>query len=666
MQRPKLTIALQIRAGFAALVLLGLVVSLLSVQREQQAGGRVTLLSDLSRQKNRITTASLALDRLELAETNFRLSGGASQKAESLAAMEAANAAIADLHDTARQDSDRSQIAALQTQLAQHGEQQADFFRLAGATQSAADQLSATGAAINNAGNELVAAVDGDTESTSAAAANIISRRLMQMQIVSLQFQTRRNAESARTFDNTARNVQTIIDSARQTLGPAAAELPPVEALLTEYRVQFKAWSEAGIAADRLYNGALRPGIGQLQESLRQMDTGFTEQFRQAREAAAQQSQRGMITGLVVAGLALLIGVGLAVLIVRRIIPPLASSTETMRRMAEGDHTTRIRHTARADEIGAMARTLEVFRANALRAEALAAKELEAQAAQRARNERLERQIKQFDAGIAAATQGLTQVAARMESTAGDLAATAAQTTQQSSQVLGAAQDTSQSVQNVAGSTEQLASSIQEISRQVMQSTAVAQRAVEGARKTDVTVQALATGAQKIGEVVELISSIAGQTNLLALNATIEAARAGEAGKGFAVVASEVKSLATATARATDDIASQITAIQTATRNAVEEIGQIAAIITEINQIGTAIAAAVEQQGTATALIARNVEMAASSTDHVSHLIVDVREAARRTGSAAEDMHAVSTDVAGQANAMITQIARFTAEVKAA
>jgi len=176
----------------------------------------------------------------------------------------------------------------------------------------------------------------------------------------------------------------------------------------------------------------------------------------------------------------------------------------------------------------------------------------------------------------------------------------------------------------------------------------------------------LATGAQKIGEVVELISSIAGQTNLLALNATIEAARAGEAGKGFAVVASEVKSLATATARATDDIASQITAIQTATRNAVEEIGQIAAIITEINQIGTAIAAAVEQQGTATALIARNVEMAASSTDHVSHLIVDVREAARRTGSAAEDMHAVSTDVAGQANAMITQIARFTAEVKAA
>ena len=178
--------------------------------------------------------------------------------------------------------------------------------------------------------------------------------------------------------------------------------------------------------------------------------------------------------------------------------------------------------------------------------------------------------------------------------------------------------------------------------------------------------QKLAEGAHKIGEVVQLINSIAGQTNLLALNATIEAARAGDAGKGFAVVASEVKALATQTAKATDDIGAQISSIQAATNLAVAEIGQIAQVIAEINQIGVAIAAAIDEQGAATSLISHNIDQAAQGTQNVNHLIGDVREAAGRTGAAAENMHRVSASVAEQAVEIVQEIDRFTSGVKAA
>ncbi len=182
---------------------------------------------------------------------------------------------------------------------------------------------------------------------------------------------------------------------------------------------------------------------------------------------------------------------------------------------------------------------------------------------------------------------------------------------------------------------EELSSSISEISRQVTQSATIADNAVAEARRTDATVQALAEGAQKIGDVVTLIQTIAAQTNLLALNATIEAARAGEAGRGFAVVATEVKSLATQTASATEEIAAQVGQIQVATRDAVDAVRGIGTTIEEISRIAAAIAAAVEEQSAATREIARNVQQASDGTNQVSSNIAGVRQAAKETGTAA-------------------------------
>jgi methyl-accepting chemotaxis protein len=175
----------------------------------------------------------------------------------------------------------------------------------------------------------------------------------------------------------------------------------------------------------------------------------------------------------------------------------------------------------------------------------------------------------------------------------------------------------------------------------------------------------LADTAQKIGEVVGLINAIAGQTNLLALNATIEAARAGEAGKGFAVVASEVKSLATQTAKATEEISAQIGAIQASTRNAADAIERVGRTITEISGIANNVAAAVEQQGAATQEIAFNVSRAATGAHDAAANITGVREAAAETGEVADQVLASSRELASQADTLHREVDRFLATVRA-
>jgi len=185
-------------------------------------------------------------------------------------------------------------------------------------------------------------------------------------------------------------------------------------------------------------------------------------------------------------------------------------------------------------------------------------------------------------------------------------------------------------------------------------------------KRTDITVQALADGVQKSGDVITLIQTIASQTNLLALNATIEAARAGEAGRGFAVVATEVKSLATQTASATEEIAAQVGQIQTATRDAVEAVRGIGTTIEEISRIAAAIAAAVEEQSAATREIARNVQQASDGTNQVSSNIAGVRQAAKQTGDAAGQVLTSSDDLSRQSKEMRREVQAFIEGVRAA
>ncbi len=188
----------------------------------------------------------------------------------------------------------------------------------------------------------------------------------------------------------------------------------------------------------------------------------------------------------------------------------------------------------------------------------------------------------------------------------------------QAASAASASAQTSSNVQAVAAGAEEMTASVEEISRQVQHASEIAGKAVDQAGDTNSIITSLADAGQRIGQVVELISNIAGQTNLLALNATIEAARAGESGKGFAVVASEVKNLAGQTAKATNDISAQISAVQNATEKAVSAINGISLTISNISEISNAIAAAVEEQSAVTKEMTANMRMAAEGVDTIS------------------------------------------------
>jgi methyl-accepting chemotaxis protein len=354
-------------------------------------------------------------------------------------------------------------------------------------------------------------------------------------------------------------------------------------------------------------------------------------------------------------------------IVFKRIVLPIGRMTSAMERLANRDRTIEIVGVGQSDEIGAMARAVQVFKDNAIAMEQM---ERERQVmAERAETEKVQernRLADQFEASVAGVVQSISAAASSLQDTARRMSATAEDTSKQSLAVATAAKQSNASVQTVATAAEELSASIDEISRQVASATQLSDQSAANGRRTDETVRTLSVAVQRIGDVVKLIDDIAAQTNLLALNATIEAARAGEAGKGFVVVASEVKVLANQTAKATEDIRSQIGAIRTQTDLAVTAIKQICDNVVEVHGISAAISAAVQQQGAATQEIARSVNQAADGSNQVTESIATVTNSAAETGEAAGGMLNSASDLAHQADMLRTEMDRFLAGVRAA
>jgi methyl-accepting chemotaxis protein len=420
-------------------------------------------------------------------------------------------------------------------------------------------------------------------------------------------------------------------------------------------------------------------------KAVKAMETGCSPQLEEIRQAnldinnrliAIKDAQNQDISALAawtstisLIGLALATALilGLAFVMVRAgVVRPIQTSIGVMGALGRGELQAPVPGTDRRDEVGSIAKALEILRGQLQEAEAARAAQAAREEAERQLLARRETLANSFVGRMQELAGGFAQSSGEVADSARNLSATAEETSRQAQAVAAAAEQAAANVQTVAASSEEMAASVREINGQVARSATVADAAYSEAESSNERIGALATAASAIGDVINLIKGIADQTNLLALNATIEAARAGEAGKGFAVVAAEVKQLASQTAKATDEIAAKVAEIQQATEGTVASMGEISRVIGNIKETASIIAGAVEEQGAATAEIARNCQQAATGTHQVTQNIAGVGQAAEMTGTASTQLMTLSDGLSTQADDLRRVVETFVRDFAAA
>jgi methyl-accepting chemotaxis protein len=681
----------RIYSGFSILVLMSLALAGFGAWELSGIKADVQRLSAINENSTRALEASKRIEIIRRANLRYMVDADEESIKEAAAAESSASELLKLAADSTPTLERRNAYNAIRSEIDSMRGQRETLMSLV-------KQMQADRAKLFSGGDELTAATDKLMQSRTAindrsvlSLFSPVESSVLLVRVANWRFLATRDAKGPTTFKANAEHAATALAALEKADIPDSvrAFIGPVKAALAAYAMSFDAVATNMIKSDDLFWKSMVPQavdmlakIGKVQEQLKEVsESAKTDTF------AAIDST--VSTQMIVGGLALVLGVLIAWIVSRSTIKPVAGMTGAMQRLAAGDNQVEIPSRDSKDEIGAMAKAVEIFKQNAIERIRLEAEQRESEARsaadKRASEERAaaekhaaaEREeatrkaatrklAAQFEAAVGGIIENVSSASTELEAAANTLTKTAETTQGLSGVVASASEEASANVQSVASATEEMAASIGEISRQMQESRKIAAEAVKQAVETDHRINDLSKAAGRIGDVVKLITAIAEQTNLLALNATIEAARAGEAGKGFAVVAQEVKALAAQTAKATDEIGNQITGMQSATNESVVAIKAIGATIGQISEISATIAAAVEEQGAATGEIARNVGEASKGTAQVATNITDVNRGAGETGSAASQVLASAQSLSEESNRLKLEVQKFLDTVRAA
>ncbi len=633
----RVRVTTRIHAGFGCLIALGLMVAVSGLWQLTRVENVTNTLVLVDWRMDNVLNAILDLETMRRATVEYKTSNAGAVKAQ----FNDAHAKVTELIKLARQgtpsEERRKSYAAVQEMV--NGVKDT-FERLT----KASDTIETNRNAQSNLGIGLSAAMtamkqvaqrmaDSDPAAADAAGAiNDVDYAVLSLRVVALRFNLYKDADSAAAFRVTHDNLTKLVARQKQRLRSDGLKAPfaDLEASFATYRTVFEEQAANTAAMEILAGKALADlAVMHRQYELAAASLRKESDSTHAASVASIESSRRLQEGL--AATALLIGTGLAVLIGRGISGPLRAMTKSMRTLAEGDTSVEIPGRDGKDEIAAMGDAVEVFRRNAIEADRLLNDRETLRGTKDRRQGAMDQHTREFSQTISGMMTNLTASSERMRAAAATMSRATRETRESVASTAEGASSPAQDLGTIAAASEQMSSSISEISRQVNGVTEAVRLAVERANVTDQKVSGLAQAAERIGEVVRLITEIAGRTNLLALNATIEAARAGEAGKGFAVVASEVKALATQTTKATEDIGAQIVAIRGATGEAVGAVNDVTLAIGQVNDVAAAIAAAVEQQASTTREIAAGVQSVMRSANAASDAMQNVSAIVEQT-----------------------------------
>ncbi len=671
----RLKISHRIFIGFLAMI--GLIVFLGSqyVSSVRKIGDELDHVMDTG--QDALTTAHLAdlSERMDRAVLTYIASQTELDLASARREVEGFEKALATLKTQTNSPVDDQKMSALTTIAAQY---RAAFDSVVAAVVQRREGVGQTflvGAQLNTTAMAIVDSAQSGAQSGASAPADAEAMQAALRLQQALQGTRMAAARYFSTFDpndaGSAKNELIRLGEAVADAKSKTAANRRIQRFLTAMEPQIAAFAkglETAVGGTQTLletQSKIRLILDQLLSGVRAIVTSFSDLQRQTQERALESIESSGRQALVTPLVALLGGIVFAAMIAASIVRPIRSMTAAMAALANGNTATAIPATDNHDEIGDMARAVQVFKENAINMDRMRHEQEES----RARNEADKRATmnglaQNFESTVMDVVEHVVRESEIVQINARTVSEVAEQTLQLAAQGASATEEASTNVRMVAAAVEELSRSVAAISAQASESTDIARNAVNEARQTNDVVAALSEAARRIGDVIHLIENIAKQTNLLALNATIEAARAGEAGKGFAVVANEVKTLANQTTVATGDISVQVDAIQSTTQNAVDAIRRIGETINRMDSIAVSISTAVQHQFEATQEISENLRQAALGTTEVSSTITHVLHKATDAGSSAESLLGSSGTLADQTAVLKQEVNSFTDRIR--